>query len=569
MNHFHILTRRGFLGRSAKLGIGLALSTLFDIPLVMRRALAATGVGTNGRKVLFIWLRGANDGLNSVVPILDNAYVDLGSANFGQSAIRPGLVVPPQAGLDYAASDLPAFDPTQYALDDNNPANLVPRGPADATFSYAQAIRLGNGFAALHPSLKFLSPVYDAGDLALIHRVAYPRQSRSHFDSQRYWENGTPNNNLVNDGIFYRALWQYGLTQPAPLSGVEGVAIQSSLPLILRGAQAALTNLSDPTRYNLLSIPTPTGDAKADAALFGANAYPFPEKMSRELLALQYQNLQNTLGQFAAMDFSETGNTFQDDAATDNDSDWADAHGGKGYYLFPTTNDKNGGWRRPDNSTRADKYVIDPGQQSFFRNLKAAALVLNHTPAIIAGTELGGFDTHNNQGKLTGAQPNLLRTIGWALYALRKYFQNHAGQASWQNLVVVTLSEFGRTTVENSTAGTDHAEASVMFLAGGAVKGRGKGNSTGVFNCGGSTDLVPWATGAAGSMFAVQGGYLKRATDFRSVLGEIVRTHLGATDAQMQAIVPGYQTEPELGARRVAAASSIDGTPITGEVGFL
>jgi uncharacterized protein (DUF1501 family) len=569
MKHFHILTRRGFLGRSAKLGLSLALSTLFDIPLVMRRALAASGVGTNGKKVLFIWLRGANDGLNSVVPIMDNAYVDLSSGNFGKSGIRPTLVVPPQAGLDYSASGVAAFDPTQDLLDDNNPANVVPRGPSDATFGYAQAIRLGNGFAALHPSLKFLAPVYNAGDLALVHRVAYPRQSRSHFDSQRYWENGAPNNNLVNDGIFYRAIWQYGLGQTAPLSGVEGVSIQSALPLILRGAQAALTNLSDPTRYNLLSIPTPTGDAKADAALFAANVYPFPDKMDRELLALQYGNLQNTLGLFAAMDFSETGNTFQDDALTDNDSDWANAHGGKGYYLFPTTNEKNGGWRRPDNSTRADKYVIDPSQESFFRNLKAAALVLNHTPAIIAGTEIGGFDTHNNQGKLTGAQPNLLRTIGWALYALRKYFQNYADQATWQNLVVVTLSEFGRTTVENSTVGTDHAEANVMFLAGGAVKGQSKGNSTGVFNCGGATDLIPWATGTAGSMFAVQGGYLKRTTDYRSVLGEVIRKHLGATDSQIQTILPGYQAEPELGGQRVVAASSVDGTPITGEIGFL
>jgi hypothetical protein len=327
--------------------------------------------------------------------------------------------------------------------------------------------------------------------------------------------------------------------------------------------------LSDPTRYNLLSIPTPTGDAKADAALFAANAYPFPEKMSRELLGLQYQNLQNTLGQFAAMDFSETGNVYQDDAVTDNDADWAAAHGAKGYYLFPTTNDKNGGWRRPDNSTRGDKYVIDPTQETFFRNLKAAALVLNHTPAIIAGTELGGFDTHNKQGTLTGAQPNLLRTVGWALYALRKYFQNYADRATWQNLVVVTLSEFGRTTVENSTAGTDHAEASVMFMAGGAVKGRGKGNANGVFNCGGSADLVPWTPGLTGSMFAVQGGYLRRSTDFRSVLGEVLRKHLGATDAQMASILPGYQSEPELGGQQVVAASTIDGTPITGEVGFL
>src|SRR6185503_2176956 len=74
------------------------------------------------------------------------------------------------------------------------------------TFSYGNAIRLGNGFAGLHPSLKFLAPVYNAGDLALIHRVGYPKQSRSHFDSQNYWETGAPGDNAIKDGIFYRAM---------------------------------------------------------------------------------------------------------------------------------------------------------------------------------------------------------------------------------------------------------------------------------------------------------------------------------------------------------------------------
>ena len=48
-----------------------------------------------------------------------------------------------------------------------------------------------------------LAPVYNGGDLALVHRVGYPKQSRSHFDSQNYWETGNPNNNLVKDGILY------------------------------------------------------------------------------------------------------------------------------------------------------------------------------------------------------------------------------------------------------------------------------------------------------------------------------------------------------------------------------
>src|SRR5437667_5570680 len=119
------------------------------------------------------------------------------------------------------------------------------------------------------------------------------------------------------------------------------------------------------------------------------------------------------------------------------------------------------------------------------------------------------------------------------MYALKKYFTKYADKASWDNLVVVTLSEFGRTSKENSDAGTDHAEASVMFVGGGAVKGYNKGNKSGVFACS-PNDIVngqslPWKTGDAGSMFAASGRYLQRAVDYRSVLGELIRDHLGAT----------------------------------------
>ena len=85
--------------------------------------------------------------------------------------------------------------------------------------------------------------------------------------------------------------------------------------------------------------------------------------------------------------------------------------------------------------------------------------------------QLDGFDTHSNQGRFTGPHPNLLKRLGWAMYGLKKYFTRYGDKAAWDNLVVVTLSEFGRTSKQNSNAGTDHAEASVMFAAGGAVKG--------------------------------------------------------------------------------------------------
>jgi uncharacterized protein (DUF1501 family) len=572
---FNILSRRSFLSQSFKTSMAVALATLTDIPFVMKRALAEGSIGLNGKKVLFIWLRGANDGLNSVIPIQDYAYTDAGVA------LRPAIGIQKEASVDYSSTGA-CFDATQFSSD----ANLTPRTSAENTYSYDRAIRSGNGFAALHPSLKFLAPVYNAGDLALIHRVAYPRQSRSHFDSQNYWESGNPNNNLSKDGIFYRTIIESGLANTSPLTGVS---IQSSLPLILRGSDAAMTNLTSPTRYDLLGVPTPAGDAKAFNAIVGANYHPFPGKRSRDLLELQYQNMSNTLRIFANIDFSEGGNIFRDNVVTDGDQEWYNANGSQGYYLFPTTSAKNGGWQRPSGGGQnANKYVVSTSHHGFFGNLKAAAMILNKTDAIIAGTEFGGFDTHQNQGGATGQHANLQRAIGWSMYALRKYFTTYADKATWDNTIVITLSEFGRTSRENSDDGTDHAEAAVMFVAGGGVQGYGSANTYGIFGCSDNPAIepIPWKSGprttqasTCGTMFAAgfsesattvnptSAGYLRRSSDFRSVLGEIIRKHLGATQNQLNRIIPAYANPGE--GLLSGGISSVDQVRIRGELGIL
>jgi uncharacterized protein (DUF1501 family) len=498
----------------------------------MKRALAEGNIGLNNKKILFIFLRGANDALNSVIPIEDSGYnTDINPAT--QTVIRPNIAIPKDA-ISYASTGACDFP--------NNPL-----------YGYNFAIRLGNGFAALHPSLKYLAPVYNAGDLALIHRVGYPKQSRSHFDSQNYWETGTPGVNTVKDGIFYRAMLESGLAQTQALTGVS---VQSSLPLLLRGNEAAMTNLTDPTRYNLLGIPnSAAGNAKADYFVNLANSMPAAEKKNRDLLQLQYQNLSNTLEIFAGINFTDAGNTFTDPET--------------GFHLFPATDAKNSG-----------QVDVSSSSRSFFNNLKAAALVLNKTNAIIAGTEFSQFDTHNSQGGLTGTHANLQRRIGWAIYALRQYFQNNADQVDWNNLIVVTLSEFGRTTKQNNSGGTDHAEAGVMFVAGGGVKGYGKaGRSSAVFNCAGTVDPlfnpIVWNTGLTGSMFSVSNNYVRRTVDYRSILGRILRKHLGAqfdesnpyATSQLARIIPGYANPAEK--LFAGGLSTIDNTTIAGELDFI
>ena len=534
MNTPQILTRRNFFSTATGLAATAALSSLTDVPLFVQKALAEGGLGqpgTNGRvkKLLFIFLRGANDGLNNVIPHGDDAY---------GPKIRDNIAIP--------------VDPAQ-SWNVQGKALFPEAGTNGATFAYPYSLPLGNGFAGLHPALKFLTPVYNAGELALIHRVAYPQQSRSHFDSQSYWETGAPRTNMVKDGLLYRAMVESG--RPGKNS-LTGVSFQNSLPLLLRGSRAAMTNLSDPTRYDLLGVPnTADGNLKTARALQAATGATFPDKANRDLLQQQYENMRRTLEIFAGIDFSETGNTFVDNQNSD---------GNKPYSLFPTTNAKNGAG--PSGATNPG-YVVPTSAYGYFNQLKSAALILNKTDALVAGTQIDGWDTHSNQGGATGAHANLLQRVGWSIYALRQYFRQYADQCRWDDLVIVTLSEFGRTTIENSDNGTDHAEASVMYVAGGGIKGlrtdaTGKVTHSGVFNCGPS-DPVPWQTGMTGSMFQSTGRYLQRATDFRSVMGKVVRDHLGASQEQLNRIIPGYADLKQ--SLKAGGIQSQDKVRVTGE----
>src|SRR5437867_6139341 len=124
MQHFHIMTRRGFLDRSFKLGLGVALSTLTDIPFVMKRALAEGNIGLNGKKLLFIFLRGANDAINSVIPIEDSAY-NTDTLSTGLK-IRPNLAILKDGVTNYST-----LGECDY--------------PSNPLYGYGSAIRLGNG----------------------------------------------------------------------------------------------------------------------------------------------------------------------------------------------------------------------------------------------------------------------------------------------------------------------------------------------------------------------------------------------------------------------------------------
>ena len=84
----------------------------------------------------------------------------------------------------------------------------------------------------------------------------------------------------------------------------------------------------------------------------------------------------------------------------------------------------------------------------------------------IGFVDVGGWDTHVNEGAAQGALANNIESLGRGLAALSQELG-----AEWRNTVVAVISEFGRTFRENGNKGTDHGHGSVHWLLGGSING--------------------------------------------------------------------------------------------------
>lgn len=185
------MNRRIFLKSSA-----MAMFGVGSTPVWLSRALYADDAPSPRKKILVaIFQRGAVDGLNVVVPHGESRYYDL----------RPTIAVPRPDGTPDSAIDL-------------------------------------DGFFGLHPSLKSLKPIYDSGQLAVVHAVGSPDPTRSHFDAQDYMESGTPGRKATADGWLNRALIEEPRESP-----VRAVSFTADLPRTLRGHNdaVAIANLND------------------------------------------------------------------------------------------------------------------------------------------------------------------------------------------------------------------------------------------------------------------------------------------------------------------------------------
>ena len=148
---------------------------------------------------------------------------------------------------------------------------------------------------------------------------------------------------------------------------------------------------------------------------------------------------------------------------------------------------------------------------------QVAQLIKADVGVELAFADVGGWDHHVNE---PGQLANLLREYGQALSA----FWTDMGDGM-EDVVLVTMSEFGRTAHENGDRGTDHGHANCMFVLGGAVYG-GK-----VYG--------RWPGLAREQLY--QNRDLALTSDFRDVLGELVARHLG--NPSVETIFPGYRPQ--------------------------
>ncbi|MGB8646880.1 MAG: DUF1501 domain-containing protein [Anaerolineae bacterium] len=316
-----------------------------------------------------------------------------------------------------------------------------------------------DGMFGLHPALRPFKELYDQKVLASVHAVGSPDPTHSHFDAMDYLERGTPGEKAMATGWIGRHLQVKASDNKSPFRAVGlGAIVQQSL----RGPIPAIA---------LQSI--------ADFHLRGDNA-----EIARiqQTIAALYEG-----GDFLQVEGQQTLGAMQ-----------ALAKVAQGKYT-------------PANGARYPQGYFGQALQTLAQLLKGEIGVE------VAAVDIGGWDTHQQEGGETGQMARLLGDLADGLSAFYTDLQDRMKQ-----ITVVTMSEFGRRVEENSSHGTDHGHGNVMFVLGGGVNG-GK-----VYG--------DWPGLAQAKLYGP--GDLAVTTDFRDVLGEIVYKRLG--NSNLGAVFPNY-----------------------------
>jgi uncharacterized protein (DUF1501 family) len=380
------------------------------------------------------------------------------------------VVVFLRGGADGLNLVVPFADPDYAAL---RPTLAIKPPGSDAG-----AIDLDGAFG-LHPRMGALKEFFDSGLARAAHAVGYDKNTRSHFEEQDVWETGIIGNTVNSDGWVNRHLATSTGNGP-----IRAVAIGDTLPRLLHGSAPAyaIRGVDD------LTLPVaPDSRDRVKAGLEHAYCCG-PQRPAGEHARNARDLLTQTVG--ATLEGIE--------------------------QLRPLIGAAY---------TPAAPYPDTPIARQL---TQVARLIKAGVGLEVAEVDYGGWDTHQNQGRgADGEFANLAANLSDALAAFARDMGDRMN-----DVLVVTLTDFGRTAAENGTAGTDHGWANCMLLLGGPVAAASKA---------GAPKVVTTWPGLAKDKLHEQRDLL-HTTDFRDVIAECVRVHLG--NANLEKVLPSHQCKP-------------------------
>ncbi|HEX9368766.1 MAG TPA: DUF1501 domain-containing protein [Vicinamibacterales bacterium] len=325
-----------------------------------------------------------------------------------------------------------------------------------------------DGFFGLHPRLAPLKPLWDSKQLAIVHATGSPDGTRSHFDAQDYMESGTPGVKSTPDGWLNRYLHAREHAEATPF---RAVALAPQMPRSLQGLEPAL--------------------AIGQLGQFGIRA-----GQATDMVQASFES-----------EYSAAADTVLNKT------------GGQAFDAVRMLKSADPSKYQPDNGAEYPR----SGYGDALRQI--AQLIKADVGLEVAFAEAGGWDTHVNQGSSIGQLAGRLDDFSRGIAALARDLGDRMS-----DIVILTMSEFGRAVAENGNRGTDHGHGNAMMIIGGQ-------------NVRGGKVYGRWPGLAREQRY--DGRDLAVTTDFRGVFAEVVRGHLGVTDTRT--IFPGFTGNQKLG----------------------
>ena len=304
-----------------------------------------------------------------------------------------------------------------------------------------------DGDFGFNPQMKALKAMYDKGNVAVVQSVGYPDPDHSHFRSTEIWQTAAPDT-YAHTGWLGRYLDEANLPKT---NLFNGVAVAQVLPEVLVSNSVDVPSIASLNGYGLVSDRNAIAK-QTYSELVADNRFPFASPYLAHVAEIE-------------------------------------DHAQRGSEELP----KLVAGYKTDAS-----YPATPLGRSL---ALAAQIVGSNIGTRVLYVQHGSFDTHVSQ---KATQDRLLGEFSDAISA---FYSDLAAHGNDKKVLTLTFSEFGRRIAENGSRGTDHGEASPLFMIGGGVKGGLYGTSPDL----GNTNM----------------GNVKYSTDFRSVYATVLERWLG------------------------------------------